>query len=128
MKAETLLLRQIHPHFCQAGRVTSQAFRPTPKDGFYLSVDNGDRIQAQAAWQRFISNPSCSSIGVAAVSLMECQEQTLPVIEDGEPYPEHCSINFSALEKKDVERKAKILARKAQDRGWLFLADGGSSL
>ena len=125
MKAETLLLRQIHPHFCQAGRVTSQAFRPTPKDEFYLSVDNGDRIQAQAAWERFTSNPLCTSIGVAAVSLMECQEQNLPVVEDGDPYPEHCSINFSALEKKEIERKAKILSRKAQERDWLFLVDGG---
>lgn len=128
MNAETLLLRQIHPHFYQAGRVTSQAFRPTPKDEFYLSVDNGDRIQARAAWERFISNPLCASIGVAAVSLMQCQGQTLPVIEDGDPYPEHCSINFSDLEKKDIERKAKILARQAQDRGWLFLADAGQSL
>lgn len=124
MNAETVLLRQIHPSFCQAGRVTSQAFRPTPKDGHYLSVDNGDRIEARAAWERFTANVLCTSIGVAAVSLAECQEQNLAVIEDGDPYPEHCSINFSALEKKEIERKAKILSRKAQERGWLFLADG----
>ena len=43
MTPDTLLLRQIHPGFIQGGRVTSQAFRPTPKDEFLLSVDNGDR-------------------------------------------------------------------------------------
>ncbi len=122
MKAETILLRQIHPHFYQAGRVTSQAFRPTPKDGSYLSVDNGDLVQPQEAWKRFTKDMLCTSIGVAAVSVAECEEQNLAVVEDGNPYPEHCSIDFSSLEKKEVERKAKLLSRKAQDRGWLFLA------
>lgn len=122
MTPDTLLLRQVHPNFCQAGRITSQAFRPTPKDELMLSVDNGDCIQAQAAWQRFVSNPACQSIGVAAVSQSECLAQALPVVEDGHPYPEHCSIDFSGLDKKDIERKAKVLARQAQDRGWQFQA------
>lgn len=124
MREQTVLLRQIHPHFFQAGRITSQAFRPTPKDDSYLSVDNGDHVQARAAWERFTAHVLCTSIGVAGVSLAQCQEQNLPVIEDGNPYPEHCSIDFSGLEKKEVERKAKILSRQAQDRGWLFFADG----
>ena len=114
MRPDTLLLRQIHPNFVQEGRVTSQAFRPTPKDEHRLSVDNGDRIQAKAAWVRF--NPACSSVGVMAVSQAECTAQNLPVIEDGSPYPEHCSIDFSGFEKKDIERKAKVLSRQAQGR------------
>ena len=120
MTPDTLLLRQIHPSFVQDGRVTSQAFRPTPKDEHRLSVDNGDRIQAEASWQRFTSNPACSSVGVQAVTPAECQAQDLPVIEDGHPYPEHCSIDFSAFEKKVVECKAKALRAQAAMRGWLF--------
>lgn len=49
MTPQTQLLRQIHPNFVQAGRVTSQAFRPTPKDENHLSVYDGDQIQPEAA-------------------------------------------------------------------------------
>ena len=38
MNSKTILLRQIHPIWIQQGRVTSQAFRPTPKDENKLSV------------------------------------------------------------------------------------------
>lgn len=85
MTPDTLLLHQIHPSFIQYGRVTSQAFRPTPKDEGFLSVDDGD-------------------------------------IEDGNPYPEHCSINFTAFDKKTIEKKSKLLRTQAETRGWLFRA------
>lgn len=122
MRLETLLLRQINPAFVQDGRVTSQAFRPTPKDEHRLSVDNGDRIQPDAAWERFVTNPVCSSVGVMAVSHAECESQSLPVIEDGDPHPEHCSIDFSSFDKRDIECRAKHLSRQAQARGWQFQA------
>lgn len=120
MTPDTLLLRQVHPSFVQNGRVTSQAFRPTPKDEFLLSVDDGDRVSAQASWQRFITNPACKSIGVQAVSQAECTAQALPVIEDGKPHPEHCSIDFTAFDKKAIEKKSKLLRAQAQTRDWLF--------
>ncbi|OQC41352.1 MAG: hypothetical protein BWX66_00754 [Deltaproteobacteria bacterium ADurb.Bin058] len=44
MNVHTLLLRQIHPDFIQNQRVSSQAFRPTPKDERKLSVYDGDLI------------------------------------------------------------------------------------
>ena len=120
MTPDTLLLRQIHPSFIQDGRVTSQAFRPTPKDEFLLSVDNGDRVTAEAAWQRFIANPACKSVGVQALSLAECTAEELPVIEDGNPHPEHCSVDFTAFDKKAIEKKSKLLRAQAETRGWLF--------
>ncbi|MDY0035529.1 MAG: hypothetical protein RBS05_06425 [Zoogloea oleivorans] len=120
MTPDTLLLRQIHPSFIQDGRVTSQAFRPTPKDEFLLSVDNGDRVSAESCWQRFIVNPGCKSIGVQAVSQAECTAQELPLIEDGEPHPEHCSIDYTAFDKKAIDKKSKLLRVHAETRGWLF--------
>lgn len=120
MRPETLLLRQIHPSFIQDGRITSQAFRPTPKDEFLLSVDDGDRVTAEASWHRFITNPARQSLGVQAVSLAECAAQELPVIEDGHPHPEHCSVDFKAFEKKAIEKKSKLLRAQAETRGWLF--------
>jgi hypothetical protein len=120
MTPDTLLLRQIHPSFVQDGRVTSQAFRPTPKDEFLLSVDDGDRVSAEASWQRFTANSACKSIGVQALSQAECAGQELAVIEDGVPHPEHCSIDFTAFDKKIIEKKAKLLRAQAEMRGWLF--------
>lgn len=120
MTPSTLLLRQVHPVFVQTGRVTSQAFRPTPKDDFFLSVDNGDRITAQASLERFIEDPTCQSIGVMAISCAECASQELPVIEDGKPHPEHCSIDFSAYGTNVIEKKSKKLRAQADERGWLF--------
>lgn len=123
MNATTLLLRQIHPSFVQDGRVTSQAFRPTPKDQLYLSVDNGDLINAESAWRRFTSNPDCMSVGVQAVTRSDCDEQELNVIEDGEPHPEHCSIDFSRCTNSNaVKRIAKYLCERATTRGWLWEA------
>ena len=120
MTPDTLLLRQIHPSFIQDGRVTSQAFRPTPKDEFLLSVDDGDRVRAEASWQRFITNPACKSVGVQALSQAECAAQDLSVIEDGNPHPEHCSVDFTAFDKKAIEKKSKLLRALAETRGWLF--------
>ena len=120
MTPDTLLLRQIHPSFIQDGRVTSQAFRPTPKDEFLLSVDDGDRVSAEASWQRLTANTACKSVGVQAVSQSECTAQELPVIEDGEPHPEHCSVDFTSFDKKAIEKRAKLLRAQAETRGWLF--------
>jgi hypothetical protein len=53
MQSDTLLLRQIHPGFIQNGRVTSQAFRPTPKDKKKLSVYDGDKIDPEAAYRHY---------------------------------------------------------------------------
>ncbi|WP_297505020.1 hypothetical protein [Ferrovum sp.] len=120
MRPITLLLRQIHPGFVQDGRVTSQAFRPTPKDEFHLSVDNGDTISPETAWIRFNDTQSCKSVGVQAVSKAECDMETLRVIADGIPHPEHCSIDFTGFDRKTIEKKAKYLRSQAEKRGWLL--------
>lgn len=104
----------------QNGRPTSQAFRPTPKDGNRLSVDDGSKIDARASWERFTGTLGFASVGVLAVTYAECSEQELPVIADAKPYPEHCFIDFSGAPKKAAEKKAKFLAFHAVQRGWLF--------
>ena len=104
----------------QEGRVTSQSFRPTVKDEGKLSVDNGDLIAASGAWERFTREPSNASDGVMAVSIADCELYQVPVLEDGIPYPEHCNLDFSKFEKKEIERKAKHLSSLANVRGWLF--------
>jgi len=118
MIPETLLLRQIHPSFVENERAGYLAFRPTPNHEHMLSVDNGDKITAENSWKRF--TVSHQSIGVLAVSNGECEAENLPVIEDGVPYPEHCSVDFSGLSKSQLKSKAKVLWDKALARGWQF--------
>ena len=127
MTNDTLLLRQIHPSFVQQGRVTSQAFRPTPKDGSRLSPYDGDLIEARPAWKHYTAVLGFESAGVMAVARGECAELDLPVEPDPEPFPEHVVIDFSGLGKSAVEKAAKKLRVRAETRGWLFLGapDGG---
>lgn len=122
MTEETLLLRQIHPSFVQNGRVTSQAFRPTPKDENRLSVDNGDRISPEDSWKRFSARPKCTSSGVMAVSQGECSTCALRVIGDGTPHAEHCYIDFAPFSSNQSGKIGKKLAAKAHERGWLHQA------
>ena len=120
MNPETLLLRQINPSFVQNGRPTSQVFRPTPKDGKQLSVDDGSKIAPKASWERFTGTFGFASVGVMAVTSAECLAEELPVVADGVPYSDHCFIEFAGLAKSSVEKKAKVLASHAVQRGWLF--------
>jgi len=122
MKEETLLLRQIHPQFVQSGRVTSQAFRPTPKDESQLSADNGDMITPEAAWKRFSAEPESSSSGVMAISNAECSQCGMKIIEDGIPYLEHCYLDFTPYGRKESDRLGKKLSTLAHSRGWLYEA------
>lgn len=120
MNPDTLLLRQIHPEFVQNGRPTSQAFRPTPKDENRLSVYNGAMITASASWVHYTGTLKFESAGVMALAHAECASGQLNVIEDGVPFQAHCSVDFSALKRSDIEKKSKRLAAFAKDRGWLF--------
>ena len=123
MTGTTLLLRQVHPSFVQAGRVTSQAFRPTPKDESLLSVYDGDQITPEKSWFHFTSQKDCSSIGVMAVTVDECAAEALTARPDPEPFPEHAVIDFTGLTNNQCEKKCKKLRMKAEARGWQYQAD-----
>ena len=122
MRPQTLLLRQIHPAFVQQGRVSSQSFRPTPKDRNMLSVYDGDRISAAESWHHFVRQPACRSCGVMAVTNAECTSLNIAILADGVPFPEHASLDFSHWTKSEVEKKSKQLSAFARSRGWVYQA------
>lgn len=125
MTDATMLLRQVHPSWVQQGRVTSQAFRPTPKDKHLLSVYDGDLITAADSWTHFSGTLGFPSVGVMAVTVAECSTLDLPARPDPEPFPEHAVIDFSGLAENQIEKKGKRLKVKAEERGWLHQADRG---
>ena len=123
-----LLYRQIHPGFIHDGRVSSQAFSPTPKDENQLSVDRSSLTTARESFEFFISREGCQSAGVYGVTVGECRNCDLSVRADPlEPSPSsagnaaHALIDFSALPSNSQrEKRAKKLARHARDRSWQF--------
>jgi hypothetical protein len=120
MTGATLLLRQVHPSFVQAGRVTSQAFRPMPKDQSLLSVYDGERIAAEASWIHYTTELKYASVGTMAVTVDECAAESLPARSDPDPFPELAVIDFSGLTDAQCEKKSKKLKAKAESRGWLY--------
>ena len=120
MNNATLLLRQIHPSFIQNDRITSQAFRPTPKDEKKLSVYDGDLIDSVATFEHYTQELKLASVGVMGVTVDECNTLNLPCRHDPEPFPEHAIIDFSDLAESAVTKKSKLLKKKAEFRGWLY--------
>ena len=124
MNNETLLLRQVNPAFIHNGRVSSQVFRPTPKDQNLLSVYDGDQISPEDAHAHYTEIKRCKSVGVLGVTINECYDLELEARPDPAPFPEHAIIDFSAHTRKAVESKAKILRNWAVERDWCFQDTG----
>ena len=120
MNNDTLLYRQVHPSWVTDGKITSQAFKPTRKDGSLLSVYDGDMITAQEAWYHYTRVLGYLSCGTIAVSFSECSSLGLPVRPDPSLYPEHTVIDFTGLSRSQRERKADSLRKVAVSRGWQF--------
>jgi hypothetical protein len=121
MNNETLLFRQVNPTWVQQGKITSQVFRPTPKDKKQLSAYDGDQITAENSWMHFTNELCNSSVGVMGLTVGECQQQQLNTIPDAKTYPEHVLIDFTT---HDTEKKIKTISKQlrsfADSRGWLY--------
>jgi len=116
---EQLLHRQVHPSWVQGGRITSQAFGPTPKDAGLLSVYDGQQITPEGSFNHYTSVLKLTAIGTVSVAEHEVTGVGLPWRLDPEPFPEHAVIDFTGLPKpKTVKAKAQALAEKARQRGW----------
>lgn len=118
MTKNTLLLRQVNPSWVQAGRMTSQTFRPTPKDEGLLSVDDGEQFTAEESFNHFTKKLSLASKGVVAVTVEECEAESVLPQSDPTPYPEHVVIDFTNHARGACEKIAKKLTAIAQNRGW----------
>ena len=125
MTNNTLLLRQVSPKWVQEGRVTSQVFKPTPKDKKRLSVYDGDLIDPENAWRHYTGELGFPSEGVLAVTVTECQTLGLPAEPDPKPFPAHAVIRFDGCSASQIESKAKYLRKAAQARGWQYHPEGG---
>lgn len=120
MNSETILYRQIHPSWIRNNRVTSQAFRPTPKDNNELSVYDGDIITAEESWKHHAIEKELESDGVMAVTVAECLQNGRDVTPDPDEFPSHALIDFEGLTHSKKYNVSKALLRCADARGWQF--------
>lgn len=121
MNPALLLHRQIPSAWVQGDRVTSQSFKPYPKDDNRVSVYRDDLMNAYEAWRHYTEELSLNSVGVISVNVDECHNESLAVDLDGVPFPAHASIVFAALlSKGQIEKTAGRLAAKARARGWQY--------
>lgn len=113
-----LLHRQVHSSFVRDGRVSSMAFRPTPKDHGQLSVSDGRKVGPREAFERYIGR-GFQSCGVWSVSVTECDQAGMKAYEDPlDDDDAHALIDFSRLDSRAQQKKAADkLAAAARARG-----------
>lgn len=112
------LFRQVHPDWIQAGRPTSQAFRPSPKDEGLLSVARGSKTTAAAAFELHTQRRSLRSVGVWGFRLRDCSEIGLDAYDDPVatpvPDPAHAVVDFLSLGHNDIRAKSQLLKARAE--------------
>ena len=128
MSKPSLRFRQVHPSWIKGteSRVTSQVFKPTPKDEKRLSVSLEELTTAEQAFQHHTQRLKLASAGVLAVTDEEVQSQGLAVVADPIrgplPDPAHAYIDYTKVDAGNaIERKAKMLRAAARARGWVYL-------
>lgn len=124
--SEELLWRNVNPNWLDQGRLTSQAYRPTPKDRKHLSVAREARVSAAAHYTEFTDSFGLASAGVWAVTVEECTTVGVQVVYDEnsptrpDPCPTgHTHLDFTGLSSNRAKRIGGILRDKAEARGRL---------
>lgn len=117
-----LLLRQVHPTFIQDNRVTSQAFKPTPKDENKLSVSRSSKTTAEKAHKHYTKTLKLESACVMAVSVSEIIAHQKLQLEDNpisgaNADQSHALVDYTALTSSEKDKVAKKLAANARARG-----------
>ncbi|MDR3087256.1 MAG: hypothetical protein LBU45_04820 [Azoarcus sp.] len=122
MNPASLLFRQVHPNFlAAAGKLTSQAFMPFPKDHGGLSVYDGEQISANESFRHYTETLKRASKGVWGVNNEEVTATDLSSRSDPLPdFPAHALIDFSDKSVNEQRKLAKKLARYAEARGCLY--------
>jgi hypothetical protein len=113
-----LMYRQVHPNWVDDG--LPSAFRPTKKDAKMLSVAQGSKISAEAAFVRHTEMLGLRSAGTWGVNVGEVTAANLKCFADPEPDdPSHAFIDFSDISRRKPEAKSQLLTVHAQRRGCL---------
>ena len=121
---EERLWRNAHPDWIVDGKLTSQVFRPTPKDRQKISTAREAKVSAEDSFKEFTEEFEFNSAGVWAVSVGEVHDEGLRSIYD-ERSPStatpcltgHSSIDFTGISNSQAKRIGGRLRDRAEVRG-----------
>ncbi len=122
---EELVWRNVNPGFIESGVVSSQAFRPTPKDQRKMSGARENKVSAEKHFHEFTNDLGRESAGVWAVSVGEANAQGVRCVYDAEssnrppdPCPAgHTYFDFQPHGNNAQRRIGRTLSENAQQRG-----------
>lgn len=124
MTDETLLLRQINPKLAHNGVPSRLNFASFGGNSKELSVDDGDMVTAQKSFEHATEVEKLSSIGVMAVSYIECSGVGLPAKNsETETNKAHAHIDFNGLSHGQVRAKSSVILGHALARDWQYQPD-----
>lgn len=120
---ESLLLRNVHPHFYDNGRVGSSAFIPSAEHDYRLSVDYNKLSTAQESLERHTNVFGLQSGGVFGITTNEFDECNVDVVPDPIPLNQaHALADYTKVKSAStaqLKRTGRKLAGIATKRGKL---------
>ena len=130
--ADELVWRNVNPGFIDNGVISSQAFRPTPKDDSKLSGARQAKVAADKHFHEFTSDLGLASAGVWAVSVAEANAEGVRCVYDAEsatrppaPCPTgHTYFDFQTHGTSARKRISRKLTDNATARGRQHPAPG----
>jgi hypothetical protein len=132
VELEENIWRQVNPAFVHDGRVSSQAFTPSSKDGGELSSSRASRVTAKESFDHYVQILKLQSFGVYSLTVGEVRAEDLRVIDDsavgdGENRPPgHVYVDFKGISRKDAKKAAGKLRSAAEKHGWAYLPGAGT--
>lgn len=115
-----MFYRQIHPSWIKDDAISSQAFKPTPKDENKLSVYDGKQFSAKDSFDHF-TDKGLQSAGVLGVTNDEFNSENLNCLPDDSAFKGHVLVDYSSCTSKgQIEKKAKKIRDIAQERSWMY--------
>lgn len=119
---DELIWRNVNPDWVVDGKVTSQAFRPTPKDDKKVSGAREAKVSAASHYTEF-TGLGLKSAGVWAVTVNEAAKEAVPAIYDENsakaptPCPKgHTSLDFTSHSNANTKRIGARLRDHAELR------------
>ncbi|WP_322759162.1 hypothetical protein [Frankia sp. Cr2] len=120
------LWRQVNPSWVSNGRVTSQVFKPTPKDHGRLSLSRASKVGARQSHERHLAR-GLASVGVLSVTVGQAQDVKVTAWDDpvDEDIPEdHAHLDCTGLSRREQKAVADVLIAHARDHGWDYRIPG----
>jgi hypothetical protein len=112
---QEVLWRQVHPDFVHEGSITSQAFRPFPKDAGELSVTRSSILTAEDAFRQYAEESGYRSDGSYPIRVDDVDQTGLRGVDDSgrastNPVPlGHGFVDFRHLSDSQTRKAAAKL-------------------